>query len=194
MPHLQHIRLLIAAITLSIACSDIQAGVTLHYEGVAKDRTSAAQALSMARTEAQRHGWKVEDATVTNASITRVIDEVEKPYNGSLTGIVIYPHPMCEPLYLQFDSDLFLQDFVKTQFSGPDIHVSIVQLLRKIQPYFREFKVDDEGEYWATGDRTKLLKNLDSVNTMIAAIKRSQPRAQGPIKLSDGRIMDITTP
>jgi len=192
--HGRPLRTLIATVALSVVSLAAQAGVTLHYEGTAKDRASADQVLATARVEAQRRGWKIESANLPNAVVTRIIDEVEKPYTGTLTGIVIYPHPMCEPLYLQFGSDLFLQDFVKTQFAGPDIHVGVVELLRKIQPYFRELKVDDEGEYWPARDRTKLAHNLDAVNVMIDNIKRSHPGAKGPIKLPDGRIIDVAAP
>ena len=185
---------LVAAFLLVVASPGVRAGVTLHYEGAAKNQKAITSALATARAEAQRLGWKVADANEASASITRTIDDIEAPYRGTLTGIVIYPHPMCEPLYLQFGSDLFLQDFVKTQFAGADVHIAIVELLHKLEPYFQTLAVEDEGEFWGTADRTKLLSNLDAVNTMIESIKQSRPGAKGPIKLPNGRILDVAAP
>ncbi len=167
------------------------AGVTVHYEGRATDAAAIKQALVVARSEARRYGWEVKEASVENASVTRVIAEKERPYRGSLTGIVIYPHPMCEPLYIQFGSDLFMQDFVKTQFAGPDVHVKVVELLRKLRPFFNELRVEDEGEYWDTNDRSKLESHIATVNRMIAEIRRTHPEVKGPIRIPSGRIVDV---
>ena len=41
---------------------------------------------------------------------------------------MIRPGPMCEPFYIQFGDDLFLQNYVKTQFAGVDVHIAIVKL------------------------------------------------------------------
>jgi hypothetical protein len=108
----------IAAVFLSaIVVSTVEAGVTIHYEGKAKSRAAATQALQVARAEARRLNWVVEDANASSAQLTRVIAEKERLYTGRVVGIVIRPGPMCDPFYIQFGDDLFLQDFVKTQFA-----------------------------------------------------------------------------
>jgi len=167
------------------------AGVTIHYEATAKDLPSARHFIDVARAEAQKLGWEVQDANQATATILRVIGETEKPYTGPLTGIVIRPHPLCDPLFLRFGSDLFLQDFVKTQFAGPDIHIAIVGLLRKLQPSLRSLSVEDEGDYWHTRSRKVLTDHMNTVNRLVAVRKKANPTARGPVRLSDGRVVDL---
>jgi len=50
---------------------------------------------------------------------------------------------------LEFDENLYVQEFAKTQFAGVDWHLKVVGLLKAIQSYFRELRVADEGEFCA---------------------------------------------
>src|SRR5262245_1067510 len=166
------------------------AGVTVHYQGKAKDAAAVAKVLAAARSVASEHSWEVREASVTNASVPRVVAGKERPYQGPLTGVAIYPHPMCEPIYIRFGTDLFMRDYVKTQFAGPDVHVEVVGLLRKLKPLLADLQVQDEGEYWETGDRAKLATHIATVNAMIESIRKSRPGAKGPVKIGD-RIIDL---
>jgi len=181
----------IGIFALLIPASVATAGVTVHFEGKAKDAAAVTRAVAAARSEAQRRGWTVHDANVTSASVLRIVGEEEKPYKGPLTGIVIRAHPMCEPLYLQFGVDLFLQDYVKTQFAGPEVHIAIVDLLRSLKPYFRTLDVEDEGEYWTTRDRARLEAHMKTVNDMIDALKVARPGTRGPVKIAGERFVDF---
>jgi hypothetical protein len=182
----------IAAVFLSaIVVSTVEAGVTIHYEGKAKSRAAATQALQVARAEARRLNWVVEDANASSAHLTRVIAEKERLYTGRVAGIVIRPGPMCDPFYIQFGDDLFLQDFVKTQFAGPDVHIAIVKLLKKIAAYFNRLSVEDEGEYWETNNRATLKKHIAVIDKMIDAAVAGNPRARTRVKMPDGRIIDL---
>lgn len=167
------------------------AGVTIHYQGIAKGESAARQAIGTARKAARERGWSVADANVAVADVTRVVNEVDKPYHGPLTGVVVRVHPMYEPIYIQFGSDLFMQDFVKTQFAGPDVHVAIVELLRALRPFFRTFEVVDEGDYWETRDRKRLEEHMNTVNRLIEAAKKTRPSARSPVKTPDGRFIDL---
>src|SRR5262249_23521889 len=134
--------------------------------------------------------WEVREANVANAAVRRVVAGKERLYQGPLTGIVIYPHPMCEPIYIQFGTDLLMSDFVKTQFAGPDVHVEVIGLLRKLKPLLADLQVSDEGEYWQTNDRAKLATNIAAVNAMVESIRKSHPGAKGPVKIGE-RIIDL---
>jgi len=47
--------------------------------------------------------------------------------------------------------------FTKTQFAGPKMHKFIVHLFRYMaDKYFDEFNVEDETDFWDTGDEEKL--------------------------------------
>ena len=120
-----------------------------------------------------------------------MIDEKDKDYEGPVTGVVIHISENCEPLYFQFGEDLFMQDFVKTQFAGANVHVQIVQLLESIRPFFKKLVVDDEGEFWDSHDRVLLEGHIQKINSVLEEIKKKDPKAQGPVRLKSGRITDV---
>jgi hypothetical protein len=170
----------------SVSC----AGVTVHFQGKAKDAAAVAKVLAAARSLARDHGWDVKDANLANASVPRIVAGKETVYQGPLNGIAIYPHPMCEPIYIRFGTDLFMRDWVKTQFAGADVHIEVIDLLRKLKPLLADLQVEDEGEYWATNDRAKLAISIATVNAMIESLRRSRPDLKGPVKIGD-RIIDL---
>lgn len=167
------------------------AGVTIHYEGRAKDAQAVQAILRTVRDEAAQRGWQVREASDKNASLKRVVNEKDVIYNGPIVGVVVHPAANSEPMYIQLDSMGFMQDFVKTQFAGSAIHISVVDLLRRIQPHFQSLTVEDEGEYWDTRDATKLQAHIDKVNSLIDEMKRTKPGLRGPVTLPNGRIVDL---
>jgi hypothetical protein len=167
------------------------AGVTIHYEGRAADTAAVERILVAASDEAKSNGWQSRDASSPDVSMKRVIDEKDVSYRGSIRGIVIQPQPDCEPVYLQFDSNMFMQDFVKTQFAGPEVHMQIVRLFKRIQPLLASLRIEDEGEYWDSGNKTTLQGHLARVNAMMVEMKRSKPGLKGPVTLPSGRIVDL---
>lgn len=101
-------------------------------------------------------------------------------YKEKIFGISFSPQ-QCEPVYLCFlsngrmSSPSSLQMFgrssdqeerkylymlsVKTQFAGIDTHKRIIDLFKYLNgKYFSELKVNDEGQYWETGDDELLEK------------------------------------
>ena len=117
--------------------------------------------------------------------------EKDVTYRSPVRGIVIRPHPDCEPIYGQFDSEFFIQDFVKTQFAGANVHIKVVRLLKTIRPLLLDLAVEDEGEFWETEDRQKLQAHIDNVNSLIAEMKKGKPRLRGPVTMPSGRIADL---
>jgi hypothetical protein len=56
-------------------------------------------------------------------------------------------------------------------------HMMVVDLLRQIEPYFSEFKVRDEGGYWATRDLIQLQQRRDEAERLVEgyrAIERAR--------------------
>ncbi|MGB8399184.1 hypothetical protein, partial [Bradyrhizobium sp.] len=152
------------------------------YQGKAKNAAAVEKILAVARSAASDRGWGVREANVASASVSRGVagkESKEKEYQGPPSGIVIYPHPMCEPVHIQFGTDLLMRDFVKTQFAGADVHVEVVGLLRKLRPLLADLQVVDEGEYWETGDRARLAAQIATVNAMIESIRKSRPGVKG---------------
>lgn len=58
-------------------------------------------------------------------------------------------------------------------------HIMVVDLLRQIEPYFSEFRVLDEGGYWATRDIIELQRRRDAVEQLVESyrnIERARTR------------------
>ena len=126
-------------------------------------------------------------------TLHRIIDEREVDYVGLVTGIELLPHPRSDPLRFEFDDQLFMQQYCKTQFAGSDTHIQIIELLRKVAPLFEKFGVFDEAGYWESGDRSILQGNLDTVEAMIAEAMQKDPSARGPLRLESGRVVDFVS-
>ncbi len=107
-----------------------------------------------------------------------------------LKGIVLTLNPQCEGLPFFFDSNGRLRDpisrvnisegalkpedswiSVKTQYAGPEIHIWIIGLLKHLKKlYLPNLEVQDEGEYWETGNFEILKEKMDLVGEKIAAV------------------------
>ena len=182
--------IIVFTLALGLACT-AKAGITIHYEGTAAAPGAVAKVMAEVTAFAKKNKWQVEDASATNGKLLREIDEKEMDYEGVITGVVVRVNDNCEPLYFQFGDDLFMQDFVKTQFAGADIHIQIVQLLESLRPHFKKLDVIDESDYWDTHDRSALEGHIAKVDSMIEDIKKKNPQAKGPFKLKSGRIVDV---
>ena len=137
-------------------------------------------------------GWLTEPIESEQNSLLRVRNKEEEwNYVGPVSGIVLYPSEDCDPVRLEFDSDLYVQEFTKTQFPGPGIHLKVVALLRVLKPFFRQLEVEDEGEYWETGNVQTLVEHMNATKQVIEAELRKDPSSQAKIKTPEGRIMDL---
>jgi hypothetical protein len=145
----------------------------------------------MLSERARALGWRIEDASAKNISLVRVIDEKDVPYRGAVRGVVLWPSQNCEPLYVQFDSSFFMQDFVKTQFAGTNVHIQVVELLQQLKPFLASLEVEDEGEYWETADKQRLEEHIEKVNSLIREMKGKTSGLKGPVTLPSGRIVDL---
>lgn len=167
------------------------AGITIHYEGKLASTNALTNVLDAATNFATQHGWKWVAVQTNRVEMTRFFHEKEQKYIGPLTGVVLFPHEMCEPLHIEFGSDLVMQDFVKTQFAGVEVHIAVVEFLRRVKPLCQELNVFDDSEYWETNDRPMLESHINTVNKLVTQMKKEKPSSRGPLKLKDGRIVDI---
>lgn len=109
----------------------------------------------------------------------------------ALKGITINVHPESERLSFYFDKDGNIRNlvlmvtegdnarieneysFIKTQYAPPEIHITIVKLLRYIKKkYIADLFVEDEGEYWETGDEQLLMEKMEYLRQKIGEVAK----------------------
>lgn len=165
-------------------------GITIHFEGQLKDKPAFEQIIFTARKWATNKGWPIADISREHRALQRVKNEADWDYSGFTEGVQMQPHVNSEPLRLEFDEDLYIQDYIKTQFTGPAIHLDVVAFLKEIEPCFQELIVIDEGEFWETGDMKRLVNLMEGCDRALTDILAKNKKARGPMRLASSRIID----
>jgi len=168
-------------------------GITIHYKGQLSSEAAYQDLVGLVSSIAEAEGWLTEPIASGEVTLHGVRDEQDRDYIGPVKGIVVYLHEDCDPVRLEFDRDLYLQEFTKTQFAGVQVHLDVVKLLKAIQPFFHNLDVEDEGEWWETGDTQILTEHLARAQKAIETELRKDPSARMKVKTPTGRIMDLIT-
>jgi hypothetical protein len=166
-------------------------GVTIHFEGSLRSAEALDRLLATARQFARANGWPVEEIDSPEVTLQRVRGEEDWDYVGPVRGVALLPGPDCDPVRLELDRDLYIQEYTKTQFAGAETHEKVVELLRSIEPFFLDLSVQDEGELWETGDREALEAHLAACDRALEDFLASNPPARRKVRLEDGRILDF---
>jgi len=146
-------------------------GVTVYFEGSVPSTGDVGAVLAAASAYGSEHGWP----------------EVRTEH-----GLRLMPHEHSEPIDLCFDGNRLEPSQVKTQFAGPDVHVKVVGLFRRLSPHFAELDVQDDAQFWDTGDRDLLATAFEQVEEMLVAAL-GEPNSWGPYRLPSGDIVDVAT-
>jgi hypothetical protein len=166
-------------------------GVTIHFEGILRDEAAYSALLGQVREFSARQHWSVAELLEARRPLSRVRNEEAWDYVGLTRGIIVHPHDNSEPLRFEFDEKLYIQEYCKTQFAGPEIHMAIVNLLRLLQPLFEALNVEDEGEYWDTSDASGLSGHMKWVDAQIARLVSEKPSRRTAVRLPSLRIVDV---
>lgn len=166
-------------------------GVTIHFEGKLKSHAEFDKVLSKAKSFAMESGFDFSIIEESERILHRVKEEQDWDYRGLTKGIKLFPDENADPLWLEFDEDLYVQEYCKTQFAGTDVHISIVKFLKEIKSSFVDLIVYDEGEYWETENRELLQQHLDNCFYAAEEAKAENSKLDGPFRLKDGRIIDL---
>jgi hypothetical protein len=180
-------------------------GVSIHYRGRLDDIHLASLLCDEVGDIARSMGWPSTtlDDDWSIPPDARLIGGGRIGGHLGLKGIQITPHPESEPLALFFDREGHLRSpmtmlmildgtmtsetawiSMKTQFAGADTHVWVVGLLKYLKKrYIANLEVSDESEYWGTGDRQKLEKDMDFINSKLQWMSS---------EISAGRLGDLT--
>lgn len=169
-------------------------GITINFEGRLVGAAEYDRLVDTVTRYAAPRGWPVTEIPRLERKLLRVDAEGEDAdYSGPSFGLEVLPSPECDPLRFEFDETLYVQEFCKTQFAGAPVHVEIVELLSDLRPLFIDLIVDDEGHYWDTRDPERLERLLVGVDAILKDMLGKDPHARGPIRRSDGRIVDLET-
>jgi hypothetical protein len=131
-------------------------GLTIHFQGHLRSPDDYENILQKFKDFANRKSVKLNAIDVDSHVLIRVIDGKICEYESPLKVISLQPHEKSDSLILEFDRNLYIQQFCKTQFAGIPTHVEIIEFLREIEPFFKDFQVNDEGDYWNTNSITRL--------------------------------------
>jgi len=165
-------------------------GVTIHFEGQLKSEGDYKQIIEKGIAFAKKVNSEVIELDSEFKKLGRVKDELDWDYEGQVKGIQIQPHENSDPLLLEFDKNLYLQEYCKTQFAGIATHISIIEFLKEIESHFNCLEVIDEGEFWETSNIELLEEHFDNCFNAIENAKEENPNLDGPYRIGD-RIIDL---
>ncbi|MDX9882081.1 MAG: hypothetical protein RBS73_08430 [Prolixibacteraceae bacterium] len=161
-------------------------GLSFHYSGSIAKPELLPKLIEEVLDIAKIYGWKnsIYETSFPNNCLSGITE-----YNDTIFGVSITP-PACEtiffcflsngrmssPAHLKFfgkskdqDESPFLYLIsVKTQFSNPLIHATIIQIFRYLnQRYFSDFQLSDEGQYWETNNEEILKANFAKYEALL---------------------------
>lgn len=166
-------------------------GVTIHFEGKLLNEQAFDELMTEISAIAAINGWQSNSINFKKAQLKRVHKKKTTEYLGPSKGFEVFLHENCEPFRLEFDDNLFIQEFTKTQFAPEEIHKNIVTLLHKITPYFETLEVLDEGEYYETQNEEVLIGHRNRCFELFEEHLAKDASLHGPVKLPGGRIADL---
>ena len=137
--------------------------ITVHFGGQLSSLKDLDALLSFVTYYAEEHDWIYfelkEDAQ------TKL-----KPWEK---GICFQSDMNVESIKIFFDDSLTLATFCKTQFGGVEAHIEVIEFLHAIEGFFKNFWVDDEGDYWKTNDPILLKNKMDFVAKILDDVEKS---------------------
>lgn len=172
-------------------------GVTIFYRAQLKDEEKIRLMTVELQDIAESMQWPyhVFDEDWSQGPIIDSLDDpdgnpvhtMERP---PLKGILFQPHPDSESVYLLFDSAGRLNSmlqlgagaqemfdgwvFTKTQFAGAEAHAALVRLFRYLKDkYLPNLEVNDEGNYWHSGDFEELESRINQINAGIEILSQA---------------------
>src|SRR5580700_6946338 len=105
-------------------------GVTVHFEGKLASEKAFTDLLRHVEETARAKTWLTERFENDEVTLLRVREDGQPwNYEGPTKGIGLYLHEDCDPVRLEFDRELYVQEFVKTQFAGVPAHLELIKLL-----------------------------------------------------------------
>lgn len=161
-------------------------GLSFHYSGSIANPEFLPKLIEEVLDTSKIYGWKnsIYETSFPNNCLSGTGEYIDEIFGVSFTP------PGCETIYICFlsngrmsspthlkfygkskdqDESPFLYLIsVKTQFSNPLIHATIIQIFKHLNNrYFSDFKFSDEGQYWETNDEEILKNNFTKYNAIL---------------------------
>ena len=168
-------------------------GVTVHFEGKLRGEDAYLSLVAAVRSFATQRGWPIQPFEISETLLRRVRDEKDWDYRGPTKGIELCPHPSSESIRLEFDDQLYIQEYTKTQFAPVQVHMDLILLLRELAPYFEHLGVFDEGEYFESANERVLKSHLNRCFEVLDERLANDRSLRGPVRLPSGRIADLVS-
>jgi hypothetical protein len=178
-------------------------GITIFYRGSIEDLSLTESIQQEVIRFCQSMNWKYhicnkDMSKPFNAKLIHTDKGAEIEGHIPLRGISVESDPDNETLSLLFNPEGKLSSFmheilihkgsitrdqdwlfVKTQFGTVDAHIAIVKLLQYLkQSYIPNLEVKDEGEYWETADKERLIARRGFIFGMMSQVGKSLASAK----------------
>ena len=190
-------------------------GITIHYKGSIKDKSLITQLQDEMSDISQIMDWRYEiwnedQSLPFSASIVSTPNGARIEGHIPLRGITIHVDPEIEPFNLLFNpkaqlttfmqeilkhDGTFAKDFawisVKTQYGDVNAHIGIIKLLRYLKKkYIPDLEVRDEGEYWETNDKERLLERRGFLFTKMSQLENALASMKPKNAISTDELVD----
>lgn len=166
-------------------------GITIHYKAKFGTKHSMREFIDETVDIAKTLNWKF--TILEDREFPAIPGKLEK--DCDLFGLLLTPTG-CETLDLCFHGDRRLINITclqvidakewkkdpswiytascKTQFGGPAVHKQIVLLIKYLsKKYFDEIEMNDETDYWKSGDEEKLNQLFGKMSRLITMLKET---------------------
>ena len=137
--------------------------ITIHFGGQLASLEDLDALLSFTTYYAEEHDWVFSEL---NENSETKLEPWEK-------GITLQSNMKVESIDIYFDESLTLGTFCKTQFGGVKAHIEVIEFLHSIEHFFKNFWVDDEGDYWETNDQYLLKYKMDFIAKIFDDVEKS---------------------
>jgi hypothetical protein len=168
--------------------------VAIHYSFTLKQTVTLKQLVNEVADICESMEWKYDIIHAENIDAFTILAENKLRYaEADITGLLFSASNNCEPVWLTFlpngrsstitnvtfetytaaNEQLYWAS-TKTQFAGASIHVAIVKLFKYLsQKYFSVTEVEDEGNYWNSGDAQLLQEKISFFNAAISTLQEA---------------------
>ena len=140
--------------------------LSIHYSGYILQKGLLQNLIEEVSDVSKMLGWPshvFNDKDITGVSFAPEGSEpVFLTFNHE--GRMLSPfNIVCKDIYddNELDKELIFTTSTKTQFSGMESHIAIIDFLKYLsKKYLKNFTLKDEGYYWETGDKNLLARQF----------------------------------